>query len=135
MRVAVCRLIESIGLCNLHLKSTHIIRYFKTLEECLKSPLPNISAASVTALKEFSNSDQTLEEGSKIINKFIASCNSDPNVAVARGYSQALGIMNYQLILNNFDAIFQALLINTVIKEDKDNDDSETRKYSIKSLE
>jgi hypothetical protein len=42
MRIAVCRFIESIGMCHILLDKSHIQRYFKTLEECIKNPIENI---------------------------------------------------------------------------------------------
>lgn len=46
MRVAVCRLIESISQARLPLQASHIKRYTDTLEECLKSFVDNIQNAA-----------------------------------------------------------------------------------------
>ena len=39
MRVGICRLIESIGICNIKLQKNQIFRYFKSLEECIQKPI------------------------------------------------------------------------------------------------
>ncbi len=47
----------------------------------------------------------------------------------------ALGCAHPSLTLSHFHDIFTQLSLNCEIKEDKDEDDSETRKYSVKSME
>lgn len=39
MRVGVCRLIESVAISGLDLSLPTIVRFFKTLDECIRNPI------------------------------------------------------------------------------------------------
>lgn len=67
MRVGVCRLIESIAVSRLELGNSAIIRYFKSLDECIRNPIETTQKAAYLALEQFCADPQTVKEGEKIL--------------------------------------------------------------------
>ena len=59
---------------------------------------------------------------------------SDPIAGVKRGYTYALGAWSASILTKNLSKIINLLKTNCYIHKNKSDDDSETRKYAIKSL-
>lgn len=53
MRVGVCRLIESIAISRLPLNDSAVVRYFKSLDECIRNPIENTQNSAYLALEKF----------------------------------------------------------------------------------
>ncbi len=69
------------------------------MEECLKSPLEEIQNAAAKAFKSYGAVyGQKTKENIAILERFLKSASKDPNVAITRGYTRALGLLSKDLL-------------------------------------
>lgn len=100
MRLAVCRLIESISISQLPTKPVHLKRYMDTLEECLKSFTEKIQLQAAKSLKTFSAAyhKEAKKEFSFYVTKFVNAASIELNVAITRGYTLGLSSFSAPLL-------------------------------------
>lgn len=136
MRVAACRLVEGLAIAEIPLPDALQKKYLEILDDCLKNPLDLIQNSAVKAIKLFSgfyHEKQYAKDFEIYIEKIIKAACEDPNVAVARGYTRALGVFNGNVQRNYFEKIWNCLKKNCQVKS-KESDDPDTRKFAIRSL-
>jgi len=136
MRIAACRLIEGIAIAEIKLSEPLQKKYLEILDDCLKNPLDLIQNAAVTALKLYSgfyHQEGVPKDFENYLQKVMKTAVEDLNVAVTRGYSRALGVLNSKIQITHFDNMWNCLKKNCQFKS-KDSDDPDTRKFAVRSL-
>lgn len=136
MRIAACRLIEGLAISELKLSESLQKKYLEIIDDCLKNPLDLIQNAAVKAMKLYSgfyHQETLIKDFDQYLQKLLKTAVEDPNVAVTRGYSRALGMLNSKIHIAYFDSIWASLKKNCQIKP-KEADDPDTRKFALRSL-
>ena len=136
MRIAACRLIEGLAISELKLSESLQKKYLEIIDDCLKNPLDLIQNAAVKAMKLYSgfyHQETLIKDFDQYLQKLLKTAVEDPNVAVTRGYSRALGMLNSKIHITYFDSIWASLKKNCQIKP-KEADDPDTRKFAVRSL-
>lgn len=141
MRGGVCHLIHAICTSRLQLDNSVLHQLVKTLIENFKHPNPDIQEEATKAFKTYcsaylNDGSPSLDAKSPIIldlQKLFDPSMNDLNIAITRGYNMAFGVMTQALLFFFGDRVIETIMANCLLKN-KENDDAETRKQSMKSL-
>ena len=142
MRTAVNNLIRLISQSNLSVTKKEINYYFDVLIDNLKHPNTDIQKEACEGLKllneTYSHIINSTENGfmHEIEKKFLHVIKlsvTDENLYVTKGFTMSIPYFDSKLILRYYPEALDCLLINAKIKK-TNNNDAETRKYSLESL-
>ena len=102
-----------------------------TLLDCLRHPIVEISECARLAFKQFFTSYcHKVTKGIERTMVKLFKASTDPNVALARGYTQGLASLNRPILMHFLPKILETVFKNCQ-KKKKGEDDAETRKYAV----
>ncbi|KAH7577776.1 hypothetical protein JRO89_XS01G0298000 [Xanthoceras sorbifolium] len=136
MRSAVSRFIECISLSHLSLPEKTKRSLLDTLNENLRHPNSQIQNTAVKALKHFVkayfvSSDKGVTGG--LTSKYLEQLN-DPNVAVRRGSTLAIGVLPYEVLAKMWRDVLLKLCSCCAIEVKPEDRDVEARVNAVKGL-
>ncbi|KAM3740428.1 hypothetical protein ACB098_08G098000 [Castanea mollissima] len=136
MRAAVSRFIECISSSHLSLPEKINRTLLDTLNENLRHPNSQIQNAAINALKQFFGAYMVAAAtgGTGDISSKYLQLLTDPNVAIRRGSSLALGVLPYELLAKRWRDVLLKLCSATAIEDNPDDRDAEARVNAVKGL-
>ncbi|KAM3685280.1 hypothetical protein ACJW31_11G105800 [Castanea mollissima] len=136
MRAAVSRFIECISSSHLSLPEKIKRTLLDTLNENLRHPNSQIQNAAINALKQFFGAYMVAADtgGTGDISSKYLQLLTDPNVAIRRGSSLALGVLPYELLAKRWRDVLLKLCSATAIEDNPDDRDAEARVNAVKGL-
>ncbi|KAK7848916.1 tubulin-folding cofactor d [Quercus suber] len=136
MRAAVSRFIECISSSHLSLPEKIKRTLLDTLNENLRHPNSQIQNAATNALKHFFGAYMVAADtgGTGDISSKYLQLLTDPNVAIRRGSSLALGVLPYELLAKRWRDVLLQLCSATAIEDNPDDRDAEARVNAVKGL-
>ncbi|GLC39358.1 hypothetical protein PLESTM_000887300 [Pleodorina starrii] len=141
MREAVGRLVEGAAEVGLQLGAAQHAKVLEALDENLRHPQQYIQAGAVAAVRAYARSylasDPRATAAASFRSRYLDSYLTrlhDPNVAVRRGYSLALGSLPQQLLRPVLEEAVDALVDGCVPEEDPDQRDVESRVNCTRAL-
>ena len=144
MRSATCRLLEVQALLKFPTGSKLALKTLQGLEDSLKHPTETISLAAVAALKAISNHSfaappPPAEKGpppkfEELVPRYIGPLKADPNAALRRGFTLALGVMPAAQLHMHLGDAAEVLMSATVMEVDVAMRDPEVRRNAVHAL-
>ena len=139
MRGGVCRLIYALSTAKINIDSNMQKHLFVTIVENLKHPNQDVQNEATKALHTYCNAylgGKDVKSEDAVMQEFanlFEPSQVDQNISVTRGYNMAFGVMSKSMVTAFGNKPFEVLINNCVPKQ-KENDDAETRKQTVKSL-
>jgi hypothetical protein len=141
MRTAVNNLIRLISQSGISIGKENLIYFFDVLIDNLKHPNQDIQKEACEGLKTLNesyfkiiNEDESIFSQIEIKYKQVVKLSvTDESIYVTKGFTMSLPYFDCELLLRNYQETMESLFTNAKIKK-YNNNDAETRKYSIESL-
>ncbi|KXZ49841.1 hypothetical protein GPECTOR_19g292 [Gonium pectorale] len=139
MREAVGRLVEGCAAVRLELSAAQHAKVLEALDENLRHPQQYIQAGAISAVRAYAraylvpDARASASFRTRYLEPYLARLH-DPNVAVRRGYSMALGSLPAPLLLPVLEEAVDALVDGCVPEEDPEQRDVESRVSCTRAL-
>ena len=141
VREQCCRVMEALCNAQFTLSDKGINRYQESIDENLRIPQEFVQDAAVSALRALTtyyhndtDANDANKRCSKITQKWCTELNKEIIASVTRGYSRGLGVLNKNLILPHLKQVIDSLIRKSLITEQEDTRDYETRKFCCIAL-
>lgn len=136
MRSAVCRMIASIAKCGFSGPPRRRERLLTSVNEILRNPNEQIQSDAVLALhclaRECTSSE--IDSWLGVTTDLYTSGLASENVAIRRGYAQALGALPQALIALRAEGVLGSLCQATCAEEDPEDRDAESRVAAVRAF-
>ena len=139
MRGAACRLVEVQALVALPCGPKTALKTLASLDDSLKHPTEPISHAAVAAIRAvgaayFAASPTPDVPFERLVVRYAKPLGSDPNAALRRGYTLALGALPRVQLRAALPEATRALMTATRMEENVELRDPETRRNAVRAL-
>ena len=136
MRGATARLLEVLAALRMPCGPKMALKNLATLDDALKHPTEPISLAGVAALKQaglayFAEGAGAAEP---LVKRYVAPLRTDPNAALRRGYTLALGALPSAQLEAALPSAVETLIAASVMEDDPEARDPETRRNAVRAL-